>query len=45
MNIEEINDEIEELKMLKLNLSSLVSLFYWGNKFEEIYKLEIERDK
>jgi len=45
VNIEEINDEIEELKMLKLNLSSLVSLFYWGNKFEEIYKLEIERDK
>jgi len=45
MNIEEINDEIEELKMLKLNLSSLVSLFYWGNKFEEVYELEVERNK
>lgn len=45
MNIEEINDEIKELEMLKLNLSSLVSLFYWGNKFEEIYELEVERNK
>jgi hypothetical protein len=45
MNIEEIDDEIEELKMLKLNLSSLVSLFYWGNKFEEVYELEVERNK
>jgi hypothetical protein len=41
----EIEESVEELKMLELNLSSLVSLFYWGNKFEEIYELEIERDK
>jgi hypothetical protein len=41
----EIEESVEELKMLELNLSSLVSLFYWGNKFEEIYELEIERNK
>ena len=35
-------EEIEELKMLELNLSSLVSLFYWGNKFEEVYDKGLE---
>ena len=44
MNIE-IGENKEDLEILALNLSSLASLFYWGNKFEEIYELEIERDK
>ena len=40
-----IGENKEDLEMLALNLNSLVNLFYWGNKFEEIYELEIENDK